>query len=376
MAEPPDRTARTPDKRISFGCDVVPGSSCVFGSGAIVRDGAGHRVDRVRIDCRRAPGGRSRVRAAAYPRRVTDLERTADARRVVEYEVALDPVRTLGPLRHSGTDPTSARHGDTYWKALHTAAGPTTVAARPTGPREVTFWAWGAGSGAALAEVDAWLGLADPLESFDPSLHPVVQRLARSRRGVRMGRFGSVFERIVATVLGQLVIAKEAKRSHHRLIRRFGAPAPGPLDLRLSPGPDALAEVGSHEFHRLGVERKRADIIRRVARVGGRVDATAELDPADAYAYLLSIPGIGPWTVTSIGRVCFGDADAVVVGDYNLPHTVAWALAGKRRSDDTEMLELLAPFAGHRGRVQAMLKGAGKPPRHGPKLPFRHVERH
>lgn len=305
-----------------------------------------------------------------------DLERTADARRVVEYGVVLDPLRTLGPLRHSGSDPTSARHGDTFWKALHTDQGPATVAARPTGPGAVTFWAWGAGSGAALDEADAWLGLDDPLEAFDPSPHPVVERLARARRGVRMGRFGHVFERMVPTILGQLVIAQEAKRSHHRLVRRFGATAPGPLNLLLSPTADTLAEVGSHEFHRVGVERKRADIIRRVARHGRRVDATMQLEPSDAYRYLLSLPGIGPWTVMSIGRVCYGDADAVVVGDYNLPHTVAWALAGKRRSDDAEMLELLAPFAGHRGRVQAMLKGAGKPPRHGPKMPFRRVERH
>ena len=70
------------------------------------------------------------------------------------------------------------------------------------------------------------------------------------------------------------------------------------------------------------------------------------------------------------------DADSVVVGDYNLPHTVAWALAGKRRSDDAEMLELLEPFAGHRGRVQGMLKGNGKPPRHAPKYAFREIERH
>ena len=47
------------------------------------------------------------------------------------------------------------------------------------------------------------------------------------------------------------------------------------------------------------------------------------------------------------------------VGDYHLPNTVAWALAGEARADDDRMLELLAPFAGQRGRVVRLLKAGG-----------------
>lgn len=116
--------------------------------------------------------------------------------------------------------------------------------------------------------------------------------------------------------------------------------------------------------------------MQRAARDARRIDRLVDTAPAEAYRYLERIRGIGPWTAASLGRVAFGDPDSVIVGDYNLPHTVAWALAGKRRSDDDEMLALLEPFAGHRGRVQGMLKGNGKPPRHAPKSAFRQIERH
>lgn len=307
---------------------------------------------------------------------MSGLGTSADAVRVVEWDVPLDVVRTLAPLRMSGSDPTSRRHGDTYWKARHTADGPATVAVRPTGAREATFWAWGPGAGAALERAHDWLGLDDDLESFDPTPHPVVERLASQRRGVRMGRFGDAFERLVPVVFGQLVLGKEADRSHSRLVYRFGEAAPGPEELRLSPTPQRLIELGSFDFHRLGVERRRAEIVQRAAREATRIDRLLDVPVDDAYTFLRRLRGIGPWTITCLGRVAFGDADAVIVGDYNLPHTVGWALAGKRRSDDEEMLELLEPFRGHRGRVQGMLKGNGKPPRHGPKNPFREIERH
>lgn len=306
------------------------------------------------------------------------LEDTADHVRVVGHDVAdLDVVATLAPLRASSSDPTSARHGDTIWKALRTPQGAATVAARPGGAGSVSFWAWGPGAGAALAHAEDWLGLADPIESFDPSPHPVVERLAAQRRGVRLGRFGHVVERLVPTILGQLVIGKEAKRSYGRLVHRFSDPAPGPLPLMLPPAAQVLAELGSHHFHRAGIERKRAEIIGRVARQADRLDALVRLPSAEAYRVLRSVRGIGPWTIASVGRTAFGDPDSVILGDYNLPHTVAWVLAGKRRSDDAEMLELLAPFTPHRGRVQALVKTAGsRPPRRGARRPFREIEKH
>jgi 3-methyladenine DNA glycosylase/8-oxoguanine DNA glycosylase len=86
------------------------------------------------------------------------------------------------------------------------------------------------------------------------------------------------------------------------------------------------------------------------------------------------VPGIGPWTVAEVGRTALGDADAVSVGDYHLPHLVTWALSGERVGTDERMLELLEPYRGQRGRVQRLLEaGAPGPPRRGPRMPVRSI---
>ena len=66
--------------------------------------------------------------------------------------------------------------------------------------------------------------------------------------------------------------------------------------------------------------------------------------------------------------------DAISVGDYHVARSVTFALIGEER-DDAVMLELLAPYAGHRYRVQRLLELAGiGHPRHGPRLaPRRHL---
>jgi hypothetical protein len=65
-----------------------------------------------------------------------------------------------------------------------------------------------------------------------------------------------------------------------------------------------------------------------------------------------------------------------VTGDYNLPHLVAWVLAGEPRADDARMLELLEAFPGHRARVVRLISAGGqRPPNYGPKHRIRSIER-
>jgi hypothetical protein len=48
---------------------------------------------------------------------------------------------------------------------------------------------------------------------------------------------------------------------------------------------------------------------------------------------------------------------------------VGWALAGQRGVDDAGMLQLLAPYAGHRHRAARLVLLSGRwPPRRGPRL--------
>ncbi|HEX2039344.1 MAG TPA: hypothetical protein VHF47_06385 [Acidimicrobiales bacterium] len=273
---------------------------------------------------------------------------------------------TLAPLCRGRGDPTMRLAADGVWRASRTPDGPATL---HLSLRDdvVHAEAWGPGAGWALETAPALVGEHDEPAGFEPR-HPAVADAVHRFPGLRLCRSGRVVEVLVPTVLEQKVIGKQARRSYAALVRALGEPAPGPVPLRLPPVPERVAGTPSWTFHRWGVERKRADTVRRACAVADRLEAAPDR--------LQRVPGIGPWTAAEVRRLALGDADAVSVGDYHLPNLVSWALAGEPRGDDARMLELLAPYAGHRGRVQRLLEAAGPhAPRYGPRLPLQHIAR-
>ena len=166
----------------------------------------------------------------------------------------------------------------------------------------------------------------------------------------------------------------EAHKSYRALVDAFGELAPGPVRLKLPPSAQVLARTPYWTFHRLGVERRRAEVIIRAARSASRLEEITTMDIASAYRRLQAFPGVGPWTAAKVAFVALGDADAVPVGDYHLPHAVGYALEGTVRSTDERMLELLTPYRGHRARVIRLLTLAGiAAPRFGSKQPLRDI---
>ena len=295
---------------------------------------------------------------------------------IVSVPERYDLAGTLGPLRLGRGDPTVHLAPGELWRATRTPDGPAPGRYRMSGPTSVAVSAWGPGATWLLEHAPLLLGTGDDVSGFAElsRAHPVVQRVARQRVGLRMPRSLAVYEALLPAVLSQKVTGLEAKRAWRGIVLRWGEPAPGPTPpagrpLRLPPAPEVLRGVPYYAMHRLGVERKRADVLRGVATVASRLDEAGAMPIADARARLRAVPGIGAWTRAEVSRVALGDADAVSVGDYHLPHTVTWALTGVPRGDDDRMLELLAPFAPHRGRVCRLLEMAGLfAPRFGPRL--------
>lgn len=301
------------------------------------------------------------------------------AERLVAVEVPLDVGRTLSIHRRGTSDPTMRFDLDgAVWRAARQASGPATVQLVPLRDA-VRVRAWGPGAAEAAARVERLLGLDDPAESLVPRHAPLAEA-ARRLRGLRFGRTDAVLEALVPAILEQKVTGEEARTAFRRLVRTYGEPAPGPIPLRLPVAPEVLARLPYHAFHAHGVERRRAELIARVAAEAARLESLVALADAglaaEAYARLTAYPGIGPWTAAEVGARAFGDADAVSVGDYHLPHLVTWAFAGEPRGTDERMLELLEPYAGHRGRVTRLLELAGpRTPRRGPRLAPRRLER-
>lgn len=294
-------------------------------------------------------------------------------RRTVRVPAGYDLATTLRPLQLGRRDRTAVVTPGEVWRATRTPDGPATgrYLAVP-GEAAVAVQTWGPGAAWLAEGAPALLGLDDDVAGFEAvaARHPVVARAARERPGLRIPRSGAVYEALLPAVLAQKVTGLESKRAWHGIVARWGEPAPGPRpDLRLPPEPAVLASVPYQDLHPLGVERRRAEVLRALGRHARRLDEAATMGPADAQARVRAVRGVGIWTYAEAARVALGDADAVSVGDFHLPHTVSWALAGVPRGDDALMLELLEPFAGHRGRVCLLLELAGLgAPRFGPRL--------
>jgi 3-methyladenine DNA glycosylase/8-oxoguanine DNA glycosylase len=316
----------------------------------------------------------------------------------------LDLRLVLGVHRRGPGDPAYQVSGGAVWRTSQTPDGPGTlrITARPAPPVEADGAARGAGSepGSATAsglagrriQVSAqawgpgaaWLldGLPDLLgASDDPSgfvpVHPLLRDMVTRHPGFRVGRTGRVMEALVPAVLEQKVVGLEAHRAWRLLLTRFGdpAPGPGPVNLRVAPPARTWSEIPSWEWHRAGVENIRARTIASAALVAGRLEEVSGLESGQADRRLQSLPGIGVWTSAETRQRACGDPDAVSVGVYHLAGIVGWALTGAK-TDDAGMLELLAPYAGHRFRAARLLELSGShPPRRGPRNSVRDYRR-
>ena len=260
------------------------------------------------------------------------------------------------------------------WRATRTPCGPGTerLVVQPEGVLRIE--AWGPGAEWLVDRAPALAGELDDDTGFRPQ-HPLLRDLHRLHAGLRICRTEAIFEAAVASIMEQRVTGAEAWRGWRALLRGLGEPAPGPRPgLLVPPGPALVAATRYPVFHTYGVERGRAETVRRAAAHASRLDEALELPLDAARRRLCALPGMGSWTAAEVAMVALGDPDAVSVGDYHLPHVVSWALAGEPRGSDERMLELLEPYRGHRARVLRLLLVAGvAPPRRGPHLPLRKV---
>ena len=297
---------------------------------------------------------------------------------VARFDISepIDLRLTLEPLGHGSTDPTIRFGTDEVWLARRTDSGPATVRIfAEAGRTAIGAQSWGPG---ALAALDAVPGLAGLLDDPTPLVahHPLIRELQRRRLGLRLPRTDQLLPALIAAVTEQKVTAVEAHRVYAALVKRLGEAAPGPGGLLVPPAADAVATLPYFEFHPMGLERRRAEVLRHIGRREAELVELLRMSPAEARNRLTAWPGLGPWTAAEATRAAFGDPDAVSLGDAHLPDLISWALAGEPRGNDVRMLELLAPYEGQRGRVIRLIQTSGiKIPRFGPRFAPRRIER-
>ncbi|HEX7471631.1 MAG TPA: hypothetical protein VF323_01000 [Candidatus Limnocylindrales bacterium] len=282
----------------------------------------------------------------------------------------LDLRLTLAVHLRGPRDPTLRFSADgSAWRATRTPDGPATLRLVREG-EAIRAQAWGPGAGWAIDQTPELAGALDDAAGFGAAVagHPLLRLLHARFPGIRVGRTRRVLEALVPAIIEQKVTGEEARSAFVELVRRHGEPAPGPWDdasarrlapLRVPPPPETLSGLPGYAYHPLGLERRRADAIRFAAAHADRAEECAGMPLPDAYARLRAFPLVGAWTAAEVGLRALGDPDAVSVGDFHLCHAVCHALAGEPRGTDERMLELLAPFAGHRARVVRLIEVAG-----------------
>ncbi len=280
--------------------------------------------------------------------------------------------RTLGSLKSSLYKGQVQTNFTSVIKSSRTPEGPGTIQFEQAGS-DIVCTMWGPGAVWLAERAESILGFHDDPDTFRPE-HRTLRELQKRAAGEHWGRTDRVMEALIPAIIGQKVTARGAVRSMRALARAHGGQAPGPHQNWLLPTDDCLAELPYYEYHRFDIEKKRADTIRGVAARHVRLERLTTDPISEAYRVLQAFRGVGPWTAALVAGVALGDTDAVPVGDYHIPNTVAWNLAGEERADDARMLELLEPYVGHRGRVIRWLEASGvKAPAYGPKNSVRSI---
>ncbi|WP_237707809.1 DNA-3-methyladenine glycosylase family protein [Hoyosella subflava] len=279
---------------------------------------------------------------------------------------------TLRPLARGAGDPCHFHAPDgAIWRATLMPSGPATCRISQLDAGTVSVAAWGDGAEEFTTTVPALLGAADEPESFAPQ-HATLAEAQHRSPGVRICRSGRLLEALVPAILEQRVHGIAARASWRRLVRKFGTPAPGPAPrpMWVPPSANVWRRVPSWEFHKAGVDPRRAKTIVSAAGAGEQLERIAKLAPAVARQHLQTLPGVGVWTSAEVAQRALGDADALSVGDFHLAAMIGWTLLG-RPLDDDGMLEYMEPLRPHRYRAVLLLESSGLAfkPKFGPRTP-------
>ncbi|WP_292836269.1 DNA-3-methyladenine glycosylase 2 family protein [Microbacterium sp.] len=282
------------------------------------------------------------------------------------------PIDATGAIRQQqrgAGDPAQMESAGVIWRATRTPEGIATLAIR-VDPGRVRGAAWGPGAAWALDQLPALCGDLDDPTGFEGHRHPLVADAHHRHPGLRIGRTDLAFDALVSAIFEQKVTGVQAFGAWRAILTWCGEKAPGPTPRPMFAPPADWHTIPSWTWHRAGLEPPQSRTIAAASARRGPIErALGAASGGRALDEILtSLRGVGAWTSAETRVRAFGDPDAVSVGDYHLAHQVGYALTG-RRVDDDAMLDLLAPWPGHRQRVIRLIGLAcPREPRRGARL--------
>jgi len=179
---------------------------------------------------------------------------------------------------------------------------------------------------------------------------PLLRRLVKGRRGLRVPLTSSIFEALLWTVAGQQVNLAFAYRLRRVVIELTGAPAGD--GFLAHPSPAAVARLDYDDLTRRQWSRRKAEYAIDVARsiAGGALDAESLPDaPATAVRETLeALRGLGVWSANYVMMRGCGFADCVPLGDSGLASALEHFFSLGHRPDRAGTDDLMRPFAPYR----------------------------
>lgn len=182
---------------------------------------------------------------------------------------------------------------------------------------------------------------------------PVLSRLVRHFRGMRIPQAPAVFETLISAIVEQQVNLSFAHQVKKALIRTYGPSIEFEgRTYNTFPEPASLAITTPAELRTLQVSGPKGRYIIDLSRAAldGRLDLEAlrEIEPAQAHERLLREKGVGHWTAQYVGLRALGHLDCLPAGDVGLQKVVR-RLYGLRKQPTPARIEKLArPWAGWR----------------------------
>ena len=233
-----------------------------------------------------------------------------DADGFVSLPAPIDLALTLAPIAHGRGDPTIR------FAPTESGARPARRPARRRSgcARSRVALQSRPGDRAPPAAVDGaadLVGANDDPSALTPQ-HRLIGELVRRFPGLRLPRTNRPFEALLPAICEQKVAGVEARAAFRGIIAAHGEPAPGPGGLRLPPAAATLAAL----LLRLPSLRARAPPRRPDSPCGSGCPAPRDRHAGRGQRAHGAVPGIGPWTLAEVGRIAFGDPDAMSVGDY------------------------------------------------------------
>lgn len=219
----------------------------------------------------------------------------------------------------------------------------------------------GAGCAARFeAMVQRMLGLTQDIDAFETRHrhHPQVGALIARQAGLRVAVAATPFEALTWAVTGQQISLGAAVSLRRRLILAAGVRHAG--GLMCYPDAERIAALTADQLRDAGFSAAKANTLLTLARLVA--DGALPLDTwlqtlpvEDIRARLLSVRGIGPWTVDYTLLRGFGWMDGSLHGDAAVRRSLQTLLGMEDKLGEHEARAWLAAFAPWRALLAAHL---------------------